>query len=145
MDNTLITTLIAAGSACMGALIPSLFSYLGKRKEYENDRKIKMDEIRRNEYIKYIEAIQSMVNNENRQTFLELQLRTNRILLFSGPKLSKIVNEYNRRIFKASHGETMELDELTRYHTNIINEMRKELDISKETLDNFDIVCAGKK
>ena len=46
MDNTILTALIAAGSACIGALIPSLFSYLGKRKEYENDKKWKMFEER---------------------------------------------------------------------------------------------------
>lgn len=145
MDNTLLTALIAAGSACIGALIPSLFSYLGKRIEYKNDRRAKMDEIRRKEYYRYIEALQTMINNENRDTFMELQASTNRILLFSGPKLSKKVNEYYKRIIKAAQGETMGLDELTKYNTDIINEMRKELNISNETLDSVDIVRAAKK
>ena len=34
MDNAICTAIIAAGSACLGALIPSLFSYLGKRFYY---------------------------------------------------------------------------------------------------------------
>lgn len=57
MDNTLLTAFIAAGSACLGALIPSLFSYLEKRKEYENDKKAKLEEIRRKVYNEYIDAL----------------------------------------------------------------------------------------
>ena len=72
MDNTILTALIAAGSACIGAFIPSLFSYLGKRKEYENDNKAKMEDIRRKAYYEYIEALQTMINAGNKDNFLPL-------------------------------------------------------------------------
>ena len=31
MDNIVLTSIIAAAAACLGALIPSVFSYLGKK------------------------------------------------------------------------------------------------------------------
>ena len=143
MDNTILTALIAAGSACLGALIPSLFSYLGKRREYKNDRKTKLEEIRRKEYNQYIEALQTMVNDGNRNNFLSLQVSTNRLLLFAGPKLSKLVNRYYSHIIeKTIQGEFLTLAEQTKYQTDIFNAMREELGVSKKDLENVSLVRA---
>ena len=144
MDNTILTALIAAGSACIGALIPSLFSYLGKRREYKNDRKAKLEEIRRKEYYQYIEALQNMVNDGNRDNFLSLQVSTNRLLLFAGPELSKLVNQYyNYVIDKTLRMESLTLEEQTKYQTDIFNAMRGELGVSKKDLENVSLVRAG--
>lgn len=144
MENTILTALIAAGSACIGALIPSLFSYLGKRREYKNDRKAKLEEIRRKEYNQYIEALQTMVNDGNRENFLSLQASTNRLLLFAGPKLSKLVNQYyNYVIKKALQDKPITLAEQTKYQTDIFNAMREELCVSKKDLENVSLVRAG--
>ena len=136
MDNTILTALIAAGSACIGALIPSLFSYLGKRKEYENDNKAKMEDIRRKAYYEYIEALQTMINVGNRDNFLPLQASTNKLLLYAGSKLSGLINQYYNDIIQ----KTLTLEEHTKYQTDIFNEMRKELGITKEKLDKVSMV-----
>lgn len=144
MDSTLLTAIIAAGSACIGALIPSLFSYLGKRKEYKNDRDAKLEEIRRKEYNDYIEALQTMVNEGNRENFLTLQASTNRILLFAGPELSVLVNKYyNDIVQRTLQQRPLTLEEQTTYQTNIFNTMRKELGVSKEKLEKVSMVKAG--
>lgn len=138
MDNTILTALIAAGSACIGALIPSLFSYLGKRKEYENDNKAKMEDIRRKAYYEYIEALQTMINVGNRDNFLPLQASTNKLLLYAGSELSGLINQYYNDIIQ----KTLTLEEHTKYQTDIFNEMRKELGITKEKLDKVSMVRA---
>lgn len=144
MDNTLLTALIAAGSACIGALIPSLFSYLGKRKEYENDRKAKLEEIRRKVYNEYIDALQTMINVGNRDNFLPLQASTNKILLFAGPRLSSLVNQhYNDIVQRTLQGKPLTLEEHTRYQTDIFNAMREELGVSTEKLEKVSMVRAG--
>ena len=144
MDSTLLTAIIAAGSACIGALIPSLFSYLGKREEYKNDRDAKLEEIRRKEYNNYIEALQTMVNDGNRDNFLTLQTCTNRILLFAGPELSVLVNKYNNEVVQRTlQQKPLTLEEQTTYQTNILNAMRKELGISKEKLEKVSMFRAG--
>lgn len=144
MDNTILTALIAAGSACIGALIPSLFSYWGKRNEYENDKKAKLEDIRRKAYYEYIEALQRMINAGNRENFLLLQASTNKLLLYAGSKLSGLINQYyNDIIQKTLQSEPLTLEEQTKYQTDIFNEMRKELGITKEELDIVSVVRAG--
>ena len=144
MDNTILTALIAAGSACIGALIPSLFSYLGKRKEYENDKKAKLEDIRRKAYYEYIEALQTMINAGNRDNFLLLQASTNKLLLYAGSKLSGLINQYyNDIIQKTLQSEPLTLEEQAKYQTDIFNEMRKELGITKEKLNVVSVVRAG--
>lgn len=144
MDNTILTALIAAGSACIGAFIPSLFSYLGKRKEYENDKKAKLEDIRRRTYYEYIEALQRMINAGNRENFLLLQASTNKLLLYAGSELSDLINKYfNNIIKKTLQGESLTLEEQTKYQTDIVNEMRKELCVTKGKLDKVSIVRAG--
>lgn len=144
MDNTILTALIAAGSACIGAFIPSLFSYLGKRKEYENDKKAKLEDIRKRAYSDYIEALQRMINDGNRENFLLLQANTNKLLLYAGSKLSGLINQYyNDIIQKTLQGESLTLKEQTKYQTDIFNEMRKELGITKEKLNVVSVVRAG--
>lgn len=144
MDNALLTALIAAGSACIGALIPSLFSYLGKRKEYENDKKAKLEEIRRKVYNEYIDALQTMINVGNRDNFLPLQASTNKILLFAGPRLSSLVNQhYNDIVQRTLQGKPLTLEEHTRYQTGIFNAMREELGVSTEKLEKVSMVRVG--
>lgn len=144
MDNTILTALIAAGSACIGALIPSLFSYLGKRKEYENDKKAKMEDVRRKAYYEYIEALQTMINAGNRDNFLLLQASTNKLLLYAGSELSGLINQFfNDIIQKTPQGGPLTLEEQTKYQTDIFNEMRKELGVTKEKLDKVSMVRVG--
>lgn len=144
MDNTLLTAFIAAGAACLGALIPSLLSYLGKRKEYENDKKAKLEEIRRKVYNEYIDALQAMINAGNRDNFLSLQASTNKILLFAGPILFSLVNQhYNDIVQRTLQGKPLTLEEHTRCQTDIFNAMREELGISTEKLEKVSLVRAG--
>ena len=66
MNYVILTSVIAAASACIGALIPCVFSYLGKCNEYKYDRISKIDEIRRNEYNNFIESLASSPSLTNR-------------------------------------------------------------------------------
>lgn len=72
MDNIVLTSIIAAGSACLGALIPSLFSLLGKKQEYAIERLAKIDDVRREEFAIYLDSLQRMVNEGNRDIFFEI-------------------------------------------------------------------------
>lgn len=137
----MITALIAAVSACIGALIPCLFSYLGKKKDYEINRNAQLEEIRRKEYSDYIQSLQNMINNENSDNFRSLQANTNRLLLFSGPELSKLVNIYFSELVTRSNSRNpFTSEELTTYHTLIFNTMRKELGVTGGKIDNIPVV-----
>ena len=142
-DNTICAALIAAISACIGALIPCLFSYLGKRQEYKNDRTAKIEEIRRTEYSLYIETLQTMINENNRNNFLALQKSTNRLLLFSGPKLSKIINEYYSELVERTNQlKPLSTQEQVEYQTKIFNAMRQELGVDLKKLEQVIMIKA---
>lgn len=142
-DNTICTALIAAISACIGALIPCLFSYLGKKQEYKNDQAAKIEEIRRAEYSLYIETLQTMINEGNRDNFLALQKLTNRLLLFSGPELSKIINKYySELIERTNQCRPLSQQEHIEYQTKIFNAMRQELGVDLKKLEQVIMIKA---
>lgn len=144
MDNTLYTAIIAAGSALMGALIPSLFSYFTRQKEFENEQKVRLEEVRREEYCLYIETLQAMINENNRDNFLALQKSTNRLLLFSGEELSKIINEYYSELVERTNENTqLTLEEQIEYQTKIFNTMRNEIGVDITKLKKVSMVRAG--
>lgn len=139
----MITALIAAVSACIGALIPCLFSYLGKKKDYEINRNARLEEIRRKEYSDYIQSLQNMINNGDRENFLSMQASTNRLLLFSGPELSQLVNQYyDQLVSRTIQKRPLSLEEQTTFQTNILNAMRAELGIAGEKLRKVSLVRA---
>ncbi len=140
----IITAIIAALSVLIGACIPHWFSYKEKQTDYENDRISKIDEIRRKEYNIYIEALQTMINDGNRDNYLLLQASTNRLLLYAGPKLSSLINQFNNEInTRTIQKEPFTLEEHTKYQTDIINAMREDLGISTEKLEKVALVRAG--
>lgn len=135
MDNILLTSIIASASACVGALIPCLFAFLGKRQEYEMERLSKIEDVRRSEFAVYLESLQRMVNDGNRENFLKLQESTNRILLYAGQELSSIVYEYYINLIdRTNSGTQFSLKEHDEYQTKIVNAMRHELGVSKDEL-----------
>lgn len=77
-----------------------------------------------------------MINESNRDNFLLLQKSTNRLLLFAGPELSTIINEYyNTIINNANAGKPTLNHEHISYQTKIVNAMRSELGVSTIELD----------
>lgn len=143
MDNIVLTSIIAAAAACLGALIPSVFSYLGKKQEFAMERLAKLDDVRRSEFAIYLESLQRMINEGNRENFLKLQESTNRVLLFAGPALSNLVNDYyNTLVDRTNSGRPLLLNEQEGFQTEIVNAMRIELGVSTSKLTRVRLIRA---
>lgn len=120
-----------------------LFSFLGKKKEYEIARLEQIEHIRRTEYCNFMDILQQMVNEGNHGNFLLLQKSINRLLLFAGPKLSLIINEYfNTLVTDANAGKPTLRDKHVNYQTQIVNAMRAELGVSATELEQVQFVKA---
>lgn len=77
-----------------------------------------------------------MINEGNRNNFLALQKSTNRLLLFSGPKLSKIINEYYSQLVERTNQlKQLSTQEQVEYQTKIFNAMRQELGVDLKKLE----------
>lgn len=143
MDNIVLTSIIAAAAACMGALIPSVFSYLGKKEEYVLGRLAKIDDVRRSEFAIYLDSLQRMVNESNRDNFLKLQASTNKVMLYSGPGLSNLVIDYyNTLVERTNSGRPLLHNEQEEFLTEIVNAMRTELGITKAKLKRVRLIRA---
>lgn len=89
------------------------------------------------------DILQQMVNEGNRDNFLLLQKSINRLLLFAGPKLSLIINEYfNTLVTDANAGKPTLRDKHVNYQTLIVNAMRAELGGSAIELEQAQFVKA---
>lgn len=116
---------------------------IGKKKEYQIARIEQIEQIRRTEYSFYRDVLQQMINESNRDNFLLLQKSTNRLLLFAGPELSTIINEYyNTIINNANAGKPTLNHEHISYQTKIVNAMRSELGVSTIELDQVRFIGA---
>lgn len=141
METEIQTAIIAGLSALVGAIIPTVFSYFEKKLDYQKEEKKKWKEIRREEYAKYVEALQNMVNEGEIDNFLPLQASTNRLILFADTELSSLVKKFfNTIVIRTNQSKPLSKDEIEKYETDIINTMRKELDISKEKLTTVSFV-----
>jgi hypothetical protein len=90
-----------------------------------------------------MDILQQMVNEGNRDNFLLLQKSINRLLLFAGPKLSLIINEYfNTLVTDANAGKPTLRDKHVNYQTQIVNAMRAELGVSATELEQVQFVKA---
>lgn len=143
MDNTLLTALIAAGAALSGAFIPAIFSYLGIKRELKNSNSSKLNDIRRQEYVNYLAALQKLINNSNETNFISLQNSTNKLILYADKKLARLVNEYLQTIVERTNaGNSISLKENNDYQTRIVNEMRVEIGITDGDLHQVSLVRA---
>lgn len=134
------TALIAAGSAFLGALVPSVFSYLGKRQEFKNAKKVRLNEIKIQVYEEYFNTLQNMVQNSNPDNFSALQSSTIKILMFADKGLANIVNDYIRRLVQSTTTTPLTKEQHMDYQTKIINEIRKELGYTSSDLEKIEIV-----
>lgn len=138
MDNTLLTALIAAGSACIGALIPSVTSYGLARMNNKKDLSSKTIENQRNTYKNLIVAIQAMMNESNENNFNVFQSAVNDVLLFAGKNTAnKVSNYYHNIVNLQNKGTGLNAKQHQQYQKDIINSMRKDLGICNEEIDTY--------
>lgn len=141
MDNTLLTALITGGSACMGALIASLFSYLSMGKQNKFDRNSKLEEIRILEYKEYLDSIQKLVNDGTSwDNYYQFKLSSNRLMLFAGSELCKNVTEYCNKLERTVIDKGFSFNQKDAY-TSILNAMRKEIGVTKEELKDVNFTA----
>lgn len=143
MDNTLTTALIAAGSALLGSLIPAIFNYLGIKRELKNSNISKLNELKRNEFVNYLSALQAMINNGDESSFNSFQNSTNKLIVYADKELAKLVNDYlQTMVVRTNSGKSLTEDENIGFQTRIVNEMRKEIGITDGGINQVSLIRA---
>lgn len=146
MDNNILTVIIASASALLGGTIPALFTYMSKKKDYNYQKEQELNRTLMNEYVEYIQAMQNFMNSENStECFLVYQNAINKVLLLAKEDTANIINEYFQCMIKSFKGVcVLTQDDNMRYHTAIINSMRKDLAISKNSINKVGFISLRK-
>ena len=144
MNETLLISLIAAGSACLGALIPSLFSFLSLRIQFKNEKKLKNSDKQTEEYVAYIEAMQYMMNNPfDPNGFIVFQQHVNKVLLFSEKKTAELISEYYHTMIELQQqNKGLTPENHKKFQNDIINSMREDLlGVSSKKADKLYLIA----
>ena len=137
-----ITSLVAIGSALIGAFIPSLFNYLGKRRDLINEHNKKIYEEKLAVYKDFLQLIGDIsVGVFNIPQNLEMfRRKSNLCLVYANNKLANEITEYYYFIMNEykdynEQNKDSDIEKKNRVHqTKFLNLMREELGIEQEKL-----------
>lgn len=137
-----ITSLVAIGSALIGAFIPSLFNYLGKKRDLKNEHNKKIYEEKLAVYKDFLQLIGDIsVGVFNIPQNLEmLRRKSNLCLIYANNKLANAISEYYDFILYEykdynEQNKDSDIEKKNRaYQTKFLNLMREELGIEQEKL-----------
>jgi len=137
-----ITSLVAIGSALIGAFIPSLFNYLGKRRDLINEHNKKIYEEKLAVYKDFLQLIGDIsVGVFNIPQNLEMfRRKSNLCLVYANNKLANEITEYYNFIMNEykdynEQNKDSDIEKKNRVHqTKFLNLMREELGIEQEKL-----------
>jgi hypothetical protein len=152
MKNEWFISIIAAGSALLGSLIPTIIGYFisVRQNKFELDKtilenKFELDktllEKQKDIYWDLMISLQNIINNTNNEATIELQKSVIKVSIYGDNKSALSLNNYFREIVKSSNRERVLLTkaEHQQFQKEIINGMRKNLGL--EPFENFEIVA----
>ncbi len=139
MEDKLLIAFIAAGSALLGALIPSLLTYLNNNKQRKFEIRKMLVEKQNDAYRNLLLSLQEFGNQPDKssENFYNLQSHVLQVVMYGDDVASNAVNDYYQELVKSSTGERAALspEEHNRHHGNILNGIRKSLELGE--ISNF--------
>lgn len=104
MSKKIWIATIAAASALVGALIPTVFSYLNTSKQHELELKRELIEKQKDIYWDFMFALQTIINEQSDANFFKLQQEVLRMSLYADNKTSLAVKSYWEALVQSSQG-----------------------------------------
>lgn len=128
MDEKLLIALVAAGSALLGSVIPTLFNFWNNKKQREFEIKKLLLEEQKAAYLQLLSALQTIINEKGSgASFRALQIAGNQVAIYGDKNASQEYLNYYYALVSSSQGKSspLESDEHKRHHTAIMNAMRQ--------------------
>ena len=118
-----------------GTAFESIISNWQKTKQ---ERSKGLQNIQKEVYWDFFLALQKLMNNKTNENFSKFQESVNKALLYGDNDTSKIINAYFRELIKEANRQQQQPLNHKEYQTQIINSMRKHLEMEK--LENFELI-----
>ena len=141
MDNTVFIALIAAGSAILGSVIPTIFNFWNNAQQREFEIKKILLEQQKAAYYELLSALQSIMNEQTSEDrFLALQVAGNQVAIYGDKKASQEYLNYYYAMVSQSQGKRPPLASVEHkgHQTKIMNAMRKGMGLDE--IDSFEII-----
>ncbi|MBW6480890.1 MAG: hypothetical protein K0B37_15780 [Bacteroidales bacterium] len=138
--NEFQVSIIAAASALLGALIPTIFNYINNVRQNRFELKKSLLEKQKEVYWELMEALQEIINNTADDEFKRLQKSVLKISIYGDNNSSISLNRYFQELIKFSLGQRIPLsqEEHSLFQKEILNGMRHQLGL--EPFSSFEIV-----
>ncbi|MFD1602355.1 hypothetical protein ACFSJW_21995 [Flavobacterium artemisiae] len=140
MNETIYIALISAGSALLGALIPTIISYLNNKEQNKFELKRDLLNNQKTAYKELMIALQNVISYQGNEQFRELQNASIILSIYGDNFSSNAMNDYYTQLVSASLEKRPHLtsDEHKSFQTEIINGIRTNLGLQK--FDSFEII-----
>lgn len=141
MDDKFVLAIVAASSALLGAVIPTIFNYLNNKQQRKFGADKLILEKQRDVYADLLLSLQDMINFQtDPEKFYQLQRRVLQVAIYGHEHPASIVQEYYSEIVKSGQGTRANLnnDEHREYQRKILSSMRESMGLTG--LDEFEIV-----
>jgi hypothetical protein len=141
MEEKLVLAVIAAGSALLGAVIPTIFNYLNNKRQREFEAKKVILKKQKAAYFDLLESMQDMINNQTDQaSFLRLQKCGIKVAIYGEDSAAHEFLHYYSELVRSANGQGKILDgEEHRLHQmRMLNSMRRSLGLGE--LSAFEII-----
>jgi hypothetical protein len=141
-NNTLFVAIIAALSALLGSLIPTVVGYLNSMKDREFELKKELLLKQKHSYLDVLLKLQAIINDpSNKNLFIQLQEAAINISIFGDDKTSEAFSTYYYDVLSSGQGKRNPLtaQEHKEHQLKIINNMRITLGLNE--LKEFEIVA----
>lgn len=145
MDIAILAAVIGSISALLGALIPTTFNYFIQREERKYKKEMNLLEKQKEVYQNYLEIQQLIMNSQNdiaamNEYFSKLQLSVNEICLYGDDNTSvKVKSYFDKLVFGQQNNNPLTHEEHVKYQTDIVNGMRKNLNLSP--FDKYEFIA----
>lgn len=139
-DINIKIALIAAGSALIGALIPTLIGYITTRQQNKFELSQDLLQKQKEVYWELIESLQDIINVTQNEQFLNLQKSVLKVSMYGDNVTALALNKYFNELIQSAQGVRTLLsnEEHVKHQTQIINGIRNNFGLA--AFDNYEIV-----
>lgn len=141
MEDKILIAIIAASSALLGSLIPTVMNYLNGREQRNFEIKKDLHNKQKEVYLDLMLSLQDMVNHQtDNSKFFNLQNSVIKASLYGDDKTAQAFYNYYDDLVKSnqSGGQPLTQQEHQTYQSDILNSIRKSMGL--DSLEEFHIV-----
>ena len=140
MEDKIFIAIIAASSALLGSLIPTVMNYLNSREERNFETKKDLQKKQKEVYLELMLSLQDMINYQtDNSKFFNLQNSVIKASLYADDKTAQTFYDYYDNLVESSQNmQPLTQEDHHRFQSGILNSIRESMGL--DSIEEFKIV-----